>query len=391
MDLRLRPEHEAFQNEVEAFLVEFWHGQTNRADIAAFRNAATERGYLYRGIPKRYGGSEQPADVIRAEIIRSAFARAAAPRETPGIGVQLLVPTLLECGAEWQKEAFIAKTLSGEYRWAQGYSEPGAGSDLASLRSRAELRGEEWVINGHKIWTTLAHTATHIFMLVRTEPQAPKREGISYLLLRADQPGVQIRPIKQINGGREFCEMFFEDARTPADWIVGERGQGWKVSKSTLKHERNAVGSSERTLPMFQRLVKLARRSRIDGVPAIDNPLIRDRLATIAGHVEAQLWAGQYQLALAARDEPAGVLGLTNKMNTANINQEIAAVASDILEATGLLAPPANDAAGGDEKWVRQILGSLAVATAGGTSNIQRNIIAERGLGLPRGDTPERD
>jgi len=271
MDLSYSPDHIDFQRQVREFLRKEWTPAKagDRQYVRAFRAQATELGYLYRSVPRRYGGGEQPPDVVKAEIIREAFGAARAPMEVPGNGVALLTPTLLEWGTEAQKERFIPATVRGEYLWAQGYSEPGAGSDLASLRSKAELVGDEWIINGHKIWTTLAYTSTHMFALLRTEPDAPKHAGLSYILLDFKQPGVKVRPIRQINGQQEFCEVFLDGVRTPADWLVGERGKGWQVSRTTLKFERNHVGSSTRTVGMVKQLIKLAQRTKIDGRPAI--------------------------------------------------------------------------------------------------------------------------
>jgi len=386
MDLRYTEEQREFQQRVRQFLTQQWDSAWLRdsAKVSQFRLAATERGFLYRGVPRRYGGSEQVPNVIHAQIIREEFAAARAPMEVPGNGVALLIPTLLEWGSEEQKERFIAKTIRGEYRWAQGYSEPGSGSDLASLTSRAVLEGDQWVINGHKIWTTLAQNATHMFALLRTEPGAPKHQGISYILVDMKQPGVTVRPIRQINGDDEFCEVFLDDVRTPADWLVGPRGEGWNVSRSTLRHERNHIGSATRTVPMFDRLVKLAQRTIIDGRPAIEQQRIRQQLATIDGYLQSQLWAGYYQQTLGTNGESPGVLGLVNKLTTTNLFHKIAAVSADIIGDQALKAPKQGKDRGGDERWVNQMLGSLGQAISGGTSNIQRNIIAERGLGLPR-------
>lgn len=390
MDLEYSGEHIAFQKEVESFLEERWSTpmKAKPADRAAFvrefRLAATERGYLYRAFPRAYGGGEQSPDALRAQIIRECFERARAPMEAPGNGVTMFAPTLLEAGEPWQKEMFIPKTLSGEYRWAQGYSEPGAGSDLASLRSRAELVDGEWVINAHKIWTSFAYDCTHMFILVRTEPDAPKHAGISYLLLKLDQPGVTIRRIHQISGQSEFCEVFLEDVRTPADWIVGERGQGWPVSRTTLKHERNSIGGV-RTVRLLESLMRLARSTPLNGRPAIEDPMIRDRIVAVEGYVQAQMYSGYYQLTCDVADRPAGVHSLLNKLGATSIGQEIASIASDIV-GDRALHMPADGGSGqrNPEQWLNQIFGSLGLSIAGGASNIQRNVISERGLGLPR-------
>jgi alkylation response protein AidB-like acyl-CoA dehydrogenase len=388
MDLTYTAEYLQFQQSVREFLAHSWVSmerdkQRDPGCMDTFRKLATKKGYLYRQYPVGLGGSDQPPDVLKGLIISEEFASVHAPTEVPGIGMMMLAPVLLECGTSEQKDRFIPKTLTGEYRWAQGYSEPGAGSDLASLKSRAELVGAEWIINGHKIWTTRATESTHMFALLRTEPDAPKHAGLSYILLDLDQPGVTIRPIHQINGGREFCEVFLDNVRTPADWIVGRRGEGWSTSRVNLKHERASIGSAGRSQPVFESLLRLARRTQYRGRPAIEDRLIRNRIAALEGHLEAQRWSGYYQLTLGSRGESAGVLGLTNKITTTNINQEIASIATEIIDSAGLLSPE-NEGGRGLERWNNQILGSLALSIAGGTSNIQRNIIAERGLGLPR-------
>lgn len=385
MDLRYSEQYQTYRREVRDFLSSAWQPTRDKEKITEFRRVATEQGYLYRGIPKVYGGGEQPTDVLKAQIIREEFGRTKAPMEVAGNGMSMLVPTLLDCGADWQKEKFIPKTITGEYLWAQGYSEPGSGSDLASLTTRGELVDGEWIVNGQKIWTTHADRCQYMFALVRTESDAGKHAGISYLLLDLKQPGITIRPIKQINGDAEFCEVFFDNARTPADWIVGERGQGWTVSKSTLKHERNSVGSSSGSYALFRKLVELAQSVERNGQPAIKDPLIRDRIAALEGRVMSHVYTGYFQLTRDANKQQPGIVSLMNKLVTTEIGHEVAAIATDLIGGDALLMPSfAKGNKPGNERWINQILGSLGVSIAGGTSNIQRNIIAERGLGLPR-------
>ncbi|MBW2281108.1 MAG: acyl-CoA dehydrogenase family protein, partial [Deltaproteobacteria bacterium] len=347
-----------------------------------------EAGYLARRIPKVYGGSEQEPDVLKATIISEEFARAAAPGEAMGLGPNLLVPTLLDHGDQWQKEKFIGPTMRGEIRWCQGYSEPGSGSDLASLQTRAELQGDEWVINGQKIWTSGAQAADYMFCLCRTEPDVSKHAGISYLLIDMKQPGIEVRPLKQMTGDSHFNEVFFSDAKTPADWIVGERGQGWIVSRSTLKHERNMIGNASRTEGLFRSVLKLAQRSRVGGRPAIEDPAIRRRLAELEGYVMAHKYSGYRLLTHSARGQDPGIMQSMNKLFTTNFGHEIAKLSLDLIGDGGLVGPSARaglaGAVSGTGAWVNQYMGSLGSAIAGGTANIQRNIIAERGLGLPR-------
>ncbi|ATE64225.1 acyl-CoA dehydrogenase [Rhizorhabdus dicambivorans] len=390
MDLGYSKNDMAFVEEVQTFLDEAWKnrlpakGRPDAGLVREFRLLATELGYLYRSIPKAYGGSEQPADPMRGRIIRECFEKARAPMEVPGAGMSMLIPTLLEHGTEEQRQWFIPKTILGEYRWAQGYSEPGAGSDLASLKTNGRLEDGQWIINGQKIWTSQAYSATHMFALVRTEPDAGKHAGISYLLLELDQPGISIRTIHQITGQSEFCEVFFEDARTPADWIVGGRGSGWQISKTTLKHERSNIGGV-RTLGLLESLWRLARNVEIDGRPAAEDPQIRDRMMVLEGYVQAQLCCGYYQFAQAVAGGSAGRLPLLNKIAGTRIALEIAQVAQDIIGDRALeLANHGETTRRDPGQWVNQIFGSLALSIAGGASNIQRNIIAERGLGLPK-------
>lgn len=394
MDLKYSAEYEAYRAKVRDFLSQNWPVPSDMSELprhkkdAWFRTQAIAHGYLYRSVPKEFGGSEQEPDILKAQIIREEFTRVRAPMEAPGIGNMMLVPTLLECGTEEQKERFVAKTLTGEYKWAQGYSEPNAGSDLASLRTKGELQdgpnGPEWVINGQKIWSTLAQYADYMFVLTRTEPGADKHAGISYLLIDLKSPGVTIRPIKQVTGGTEFCEVFFDDVRTPASWIVGKRGEGWKVSKSTLKHERSSIGGAQTSVNLFDKLVELAKETTLNGKPAIKDPIIRDRLVTLEGYVQSHLYSNYRQLSMSAAKQEAGIVGLMNKLINTNIGHDVAAIAKDLLADNLLHMPPTKGRAVGPEKWLNQLMGSLGVAIAGGTSNIQRNIIAERGLGLPR-------
>jgi alkylation response protein AidB-like acyl-CoA dehydrogenase len=301
----------------------------------------------------------------------------------------MLVPTLLERGEEWQKEKWVPDTVIGRTLWCQGYSEPGSGSDLASLRTRAELVGDEWVIHGQKIWTSDAVRADFMFCLCRTEPEAPKHAGISYLLIDMRQPGIEVRPLRQMTGGSDFNEVFLDGARTPRDWIVGRRGEGWLVSRTTLKHERNSIGNADLARMQFDALVALARSSRRGGRPALECDEVRQRLARIEGYVQAHLYSGYRQLTDELRGKSSLPLVLMNKLNYTNIGQEIAKLALDLLGDGGLADPTGHEREPGAppqgaEGWLIHYMASLGVAIAGGTANIQRNVIAERGLGLPR-------
>ena len=395
MDLSYGAEYDEFRQEVRAFADSAWP-ETARSDTAspeerqAFIRSAVDRGYLYRSIPRRYGGSERPFDPLREEIVSEEFDAALAPYHLGPQGVGMIVPTLLECGADWQKERFIPRTLTGESIWCQGYSEPGAGSDLASLRSTARLEGDTWVIDGHKVWTSDAADAHYMFGLFRTEADAPKHGGISYLLLEMNQPGIDVRPLRQITGATHFYEVFLEDVRTPADWMVGERGQGWQITRVNLKHERN-LGGGRRLRAQFEALLATARRATLGGRPAIEDPHIRQRLAEIYGYVRCGEATSLRRLsAMAQGDESAVSLSLlVAKLFGSNVAERITELGYDLLGAEGLHAPRISswqgmELSGGQVDWVDQYLFALAGRIAAGSSNIQRNVIGERGLGLPR-------
>ena len=264
MDLTYGGEYERFRNEVRDFIATHRDaapdGQGMRSEkTRAWQKMLIERGYTARTIPREYGGYGGDADILKSRIIAEEFAQAQVPAGLGGQGISMLVPTLLEMGTEEQKREFIAPTLRGETIWCQGYSEPGAGSDLASLRTRAELDGDEWVVNGQKIWTSTAQHADWIFCLVRTEPNAPKHQGISFLLFSMKTPGIEVRPLKTMTGDATFNEVFFTDVRVPKGQIVGRRGEGWLVANSILRHERSSLGDPNAMLTRLNALTELMK------------------------------------------------------------------------------------------------------------------------------------
>jgi len=381
MELGFGAEYDAFREEVRTFIKSHWppaDGNVKSAENErAFVIAAIDKGYMHRSIPRRFGGSEQEPDIARAEIIREELTRARAPAaRIPGNG--LVVPTLLEWGTEEQKERFIGPTLRGEIIWAQGFSEPNAGSDLASLRTKGELVGDKWIINGQKIWTTYGHKATHMFCLVRTEPNAPKHAGISYLLIDIRQPGVTVRPLTQMTRQKEFSEVFFDNAETPADMLVGERGKGWNVTRSTLKHERSGIATMTWSLSMFRDLVRLANEVERNGRPAIQDPRIREELAAIDGQLQSLVYSTYRATSHDMHDREVGWFSTMPKLYMTDLAGRISKLARDIVENDFV------DMGGERLKWIERFMISLSMSIAGGTSNIQRNIIAERSLGLPR-------
>jgi alkylation response protein AidB-like acyl-CoA dehydrogenase len=402
VNLSFSPEYERFREEVRTFLRENWTpedaaagpdpdspmalmGAGLRTDerATALRKKAIERGYLYRAFPRAYGGSEQPPDPLKAAIIAAEFKKAKAPFEIMGQGPSMLVPTLLEHGTEEQKRFFIEKTLLGHIRWCQGYSEPGAGSDLASLRTKGVLEGDHWVVNGQKIWTSNANDAHWMFALVRTEPDAPKHDGITYMLIDMKTPGLEVRPLRQMTGDADFSEVFFENVRVPAGNIVGKRGQGWQVSRSTLKHERALIGSASLQRRTFDGVVMMAQALERGGQPVIKDPNIRARLVDIEARIVAAERHGDRLLTMGARGEEPGMAALVTKLYGTQLGYDVAKLAMDVMGDKQMLAPgePNAPAMG---MFTVAYMWSLGILIAGGAANIQRNIIAERGLGLPR-------
>jgi len=397
MDLRFGPEYEELRQRVRAFCRQTWPapGASDRERAIAWRKQALAAGFLSRTVPKTYGGGGFAPDVLAEAVIRQEFEAAGVPYRASAQGTHMLVPTLLECGSEAQRQVYIAKTLTGELNWCQGYSEPGSGSDLASLKSSARLDGDEWVINGQKIWTSNATVADMMFGLFRTEPAAPKHAGISYLLVDMRAPGVDVRPLRMMQGGEDFCEVFLNDVRIPTANIVGRRGEGWNVSRATLKHERMLIGDSQGARTMFAALVELAQRTQRGGQPASRDPAVRQRLAEIEGYLATQEYAAARMLTAIAKNRDASVAAemLTAKLAATNLGQLLAKLAMDLLGERGLEEPGPGEADMGirqftEGRWVSQYMMSLSTAIAGGASNIQRNIIGERLLGLPRDQRP---
>jgi alkylation response protein AidB-like acyl-CoA dehydrogenase len=339
----------------------------------AWNQHLAKAGLTCLGWPEEHGG--RGLSVAHRVAFYEEYAHADAPDKVNHFGEELLGPTLIAYGTPEQQKRFLPKILDVTELWCQGYSEPGAGSDLANVSTSAELDGGQWVINGQKVWTSLAHLAQWCFVIARTEKGSKRHAGLSYLLVPLDQPGVQIRPIVQLTGDSEFNEVFFDDARTDADLVVGEAGDGWRVAMGTLTFERgvSTLGQQIRYAREHSGLVELAKRNG-----AIDDPLIREQLT--------RSWAGLQAMrsyALATMDVEGGgqAVGKDNvsKLLWANWHRELGEIAMDVQGMAGLVLD------GGEfDEWQRLYLFSRSDTIYGGSNEIQRNIIAERVLGLPR-------
>jgi len=340
-----------------------------------------DAGYVAMSWPKEYGG--QDADVMRQTIVNEEMVWARAPGLIGAMGIQMLGPTLIQYGTEEQKRRYLPKVLTAEEIWCQGYSEPGAGSDLASLRTRAELVGDEFIVNGQKVWTSNAQFADRMFCLVRTDPDVPKHRGISYVLIDMKTPGITVRPLVQMTGDAGFNEVFFEDVRVPRANLVGELNQGWMVANANLFHERNLLGSTTRTQLMMQNLIRLARSRQHYGKPAAEDPVIRQKLADLLVRVEAMKYHSYRQLTDAIKGRPPGVAAMVNKLVGTELNHDICALALELLNS---YAPLTRGSAHVIDhgNWAYEFMFTLGLVIGGGTSQIQKNIISERGLGMPK-------
>ncbi len=391
MDLSLNDEHKAFKAEVEAFLDRYREEAPGPGDRGfkhpkrlAWQKRLIEHGYAARTIPSEYGGYGAEPDILKSRIIAEAFARARVPGGLSGQGIAMLVPTLLECGTEEQKQAWIRPTLNGEIVWCQGYSEPGAGSDLASLTTRAHIDGDDYVINGQKIWTSTARQADMIFCLVRTEPDAPKHQGISYLIFSMETPGIEVRPLVDMTESANFNEVFFTDVRVPRTQIVGQPGEGWKVANATLKHERGSLGNPNAAMARLLAIVELMQTETVGGVRQIDNPVLRDRLVALQARVHAMQANGLRVTTARAQGEGAGLAGLIVKLQGCDLNHDLARLAIDAMGELGLLYGEDTPYLRDHGDWQVKYMYDLGLIIGGGTAQIQKNIIAERGLGMPR-------
>ncbi len=389
MDLNETPEMTAFRGQVRDFLKARRDDYADGAarDPLAWQLLLIEHGYAARTIPREYGGFGAEPDVLKGRIIAEEFIAASAPRGLTGQGISMLVPTLLEVGSDEQKKRWIGPTLRGEIVWCQGYSEPGAGSDLANLQTKAVEDGDDFVISGSKIWTSTAHLAQMMFCLVRTEPQAAKHEGISYVLIPMDTPGIDVRPLKTMTGGSEFNEIFFSDVRVPQSQVVGGRGRGWFVANTTLKHERGMLGDPNATEARLNALIELMKSESVDGQRIIENPIFRDRLMQLQGRVLSMRCNGLRLLTSQITGESAGIAALIVKLQGCELNHQLAALAIDALGELGILYHDGSHLRA-KGRWQWNYMFDLGLIIGGGTAQIQKNIISERGLGMPREPKP---
>jgi alkylation response protein AidB-like acyl-CoA dehydrogenase len=398
MDFSFTPEEEAFRQEVRAFLAEHnpnrpgqraegtQVGESEEAyaslsKLMAWNQALYERRWIGFSWPREVGGSG--GGLVEQMILKEECGKARAPMlGLSYMGLAWVGPSIVQYGTEEQKKRFIPPILRAEEHWCTGYSEPGSGSDLASLQCRAERDGDEYVVNGQKIWTSLAMWAQWIILLVRTDSSASKHTGITCLLVPMKSPGITVRPIATMNGETPFAEIFFDNVRVPVENRLGAEGQGWEVTKTALSHERSSIAEVTSLEHNLDDLKKLARRVRVGGRPAIEDPAIRQRLARLQTTIEAMRLNGLRFLTKQLRGEPLGAETSVNKLLRTEVEIEIGRLACDMEGSYGQLvkgSPGAVDKG----RWQKHMLSWPSVVIGGGTPNIQRNVIAERILGLP--------
>ena len=400
MDLNYGPEYEDFRKEVQEFCKK-WDGVnfTNAAKVpmsmtfketgkaisrSEWQSILINQGYFARSVPKEYGGFGGDSDVIKNRIIASEFSNAKIPPAMGGQGIDMLVPTLLELGTEDQKKQYIKPTLHGEMIWCQGYSEPNAGSDLASLQTKGELIDGNWVINGQKIWTSTAQYSQMMFCLVRTEPDAQKHAGISYLLIPMDTAGLEVRPLIDMTLKSGFNEVFFTDVTIPQGNIIGKRGEGWAVANATLGHERGSLTNPNATVNRVNSLIDRMKEETLDGRRLIDMPVYRDKLMALQAKVMAfQSNSLRVLSSKLNKGQDTKIAGMIQKLVGTELRHELEGFAVDVMGEIGTLyedSPNLRD----NGSWQFLYMYYLGLIIGGGTSQIQKNIISERGLGMPR-------
>jgi len=393
MNYLLRKKYLDFEKNVEEFCLNYKdinivnnsaEGSKKSISRAEWQNLLIEHGYFARAIPKEYGGFGGEPDILKSRIIATQFAKHKLPSPMGGQGIDMLVPTLLELGTEEQKKQYIKPTLEGSMIWCQGYSEPNAGSDLAALQTKGELINGKWVINGQKIWTSTAQYAHMMFCLVRTEPEAAKHAGISYLLIPMDSPGIEVRPLVDMTLKAGFNEVFFNGVKIPEDNIVGKRGEGWAVANATLGHERGSLAPPDATMSRLNSLIELMKTETINGTSLLEHPIFRDRVMKIQAKVMAsQSHSLRLLSAKLNSNQDVRIGKMIQKLVGTELRHELEGLAIDIMGEMGLLyeGSPYLRSHG---SWQFIYMYFLGLIIGGGTSQIQKNIIAERGLGLPK-------
>ncbi|HUO62849.1 MAG TPA: acyl-CoA dehydrogenase [Terriglobales bacterium] len=398
MDFALTPEQMSFRDEVRSWLAKNlpkdWNNRMRvgsdvpRPEVYDFlrtwQRKMYDAGFMGLTWPKDYGG--RGLTFMEEMILQEQIALAKAPPVLNILAIGMAGPTIIAYGTEEQKRRFPPKMLSCEEIWCQGYSEPNSGSDLASLQTRAEKVGDDYVVNGQKVWTSIAHQADWMMLLARTDPKAEKHKGITYFLLDMHSPGVTVKPLKQITGDAEFNEVYFDNVKVPEANILGGLNNGWAVGMTTLMYERLALGFGlqVRLKIALDGLVDLARRTKKNGAPATQDPTMRQKLAQMWIDTEVFKYTGARAITKLLKGELPGPEASAGKMMWTEGHQRLQDLAMELQGPYGQLARGSQWAVDGGV-WQYSFLRSRANSIEGGTTEIQKNIIGERVLGLPKG------
>ena len=399
MDLNYSPEDRAFRDATRRWL----EANTPREELKtleerrAWHRKLYDAGFVGMGWPREYGG--RGATPMQQAIAADEMARVNAPPAINGLGIGIVGPTVIVHGTEAQKHRYLKKILMAEELWCQLYSEPNAGSDLASLKTRAEDAGDHFVVNGQKIWTSGGVIADWGLLLARTDPALPKHKGISCLLLNMRQPGVEVRPLKQMSGSAHFSEVFMTGARAEKSDLIGRPGQGWEIAQTTLSYERgaNSLARVTRYAAAFHQLVKATRTLRRGGHPLLEDAVVRNKLGRIWAELEVQRYAALRVLSALNKGESPGAASSITKLSYSEFEKRFHELAQEILGPHGQVMAQAGDdfsdvdtSSGEPGTWASAFLWSRAGTIYAGSSEIQKNVIGERVLGLPKEPRADR-
>jgi alkylation response protein AidB-like acyl-CoA dehydrogenase len=392
MDLTYTPDDLEFRRTMRAWLAAQVPEREPKTleERRAWHRKLYDAGYVGLGWPKAYGGGD--AGPMRQAIVADEMARSGAPPPINPLGIGIVGPTIIVHGTEAQKRRYLQKILMAEELWCQLYSEPNAGSDLASMKTRAEDRGDHFAVTGQKIWTSGGLIADWGLLLARTDPAVPKHKGISCFLIAMRQPGVEVRPLRQITGNAHFSEVFMTEARVEKSDLVGRLGQGWEIAQTTLSYERggNSLARVTRYTSAFHGLVRATRALTRDGRPLLDDPLVRGKLGRIYAELEVQRYAALRVLSALEKGESPGAASSITKLSYSEFEKRYHELAQEILGPHGQLMTPEDDVGAVDTSsgepgtWATAFLWSRAGTIYAGSSEIQKNVIGERVLGLPK-------
>jgi alkylation response protein AidB-like acyl-CoA dehydrogenase len=397
VDLNYSPEDEQFRLKVRGWIAQHPPGSLNTLEQKkAWQRTLYEAGFVGMGWPKEYGG--QDARPMEQAIVAEEMALGDVPGPINSLALGLLGPTLIVHGTDEQKERYVKRMLTADDIWCQLYSEPDSGSDLASLKTRAVLEGfqegNRWVINGQKVWTSLGPYADFGMLLARTNPDVPKHKGISYFILDMHQPGVEVRPLKQITGSSEFAEVFFNNAYVAPENLIGQEGQGWELAQTTLGFERggNTLSRVTRHHANMTRLAQVCQQLSRDGVSVLEDPVMRQKLGRMIVEVEVLRYAGLRILSKLEQGKRPGSEASIDKLYYSEMDKRHQELVQDVLGPYGQIEkglPPelslnSSTMRGDDSTWAYNFLWSRAGTIYAGSSEIQKNIIGERVLQLPR-------